>query len=281
MLSHSHLSQLHDFLNPEMVFPGTNNRGGLCYFLIDSRYDTEREKGTLITTISNQTVVSSVTRPLNTFECGIFMRDSQGVEIVKKVIGKSRFTPLSSDVSAAKAFGFRTFFVKDSRFKKDHDGMKNPVKCYGRSAMVGFVEREEINSHRNWIDIWKIYVPESNNIGTELNDDNQNVLIGEPCSICTETYLVVGAEMNLTENKAKFLERYLKTKFARFLHGQAKVSQHGTKQTYRFVPVPDISENSPINWETSLAELDEQLFDFYGFTEAQKNHVRESIKDMV
>lgn len=31
-------------------------------------------------------------------------------------------------------------------------------------------------------------MPYVNNIGTELNDDNQNTFIGEPNSVCTETF---------------------------------------------------------------------------------------------
>ena len=27
MLHDNHISELHDFLNPELIFPGTNNRG--------------------------------------------------------------------------------------------------------------------------------------------------------------------------------------------------------------------------------------------------------------
>jgi hypothetical protein len=39
MLNDEHISELHDFLYPELVFPGTNNRGGVCYYLWDNAYD--------------------------------------------------------------------------------------------------------------------------------------------------------------------------------------------------------------------------------------------------
>ena len=84
-------------------------------------------------------------------------------------------------------------------------------------------------------------MPYTNNIGTELNDDNQNSFVGEPNSVCTETFLVVGAELNLDKNSAENLSNYLKTKFARFLLSLAKTNQHATQNTYRFVPVQDFS----------------------------------------
>ena len=280
MLANTHISQLHDFINPETVFPGTNNRGGVCYFLIDKEYNTAVSNGTLIVTHENNDAKYKVVRELNTFKSGMFMRDSQGVTIVNTIINNEKFSPLSEYISAAKAFGFRTFFVKDKRFRSTNLGLKQPIKCYARGGKIGYVERSEVSSHVQWMDSWKIFVPESNNIGTELNDDNQNSIIGGPNSICTETYLVVGAELSLNQKSSTWLNSYLKTKFSRFLHSQAKVSQHGTKQTYRFVPVPDLSEKSPINWDLSLDEIDEQLFNFYGLNEEEKQHIRNSIKDM-
>ena len=77
-------------------------------------------------------------------------------------------------------------------------------------------------NHLDWIDKWKIITPRANNIGTELNDDNLNTYVEEPGTICTEAYLVIGADLNLTQEQAKHLSNYLKTKFARFLHGLVK-----------------------------------------------------------
>lgn len=36
----------------------------------------------------------------------------------------------------------------------------------------------------------EVFTPRANNIGTELADDNFNVRIGEPGTICTESYMV-------------------------------------------------------------------------------------------
>lgn len=100
--------------------------------------------------------------------------------------------------------------------------MDIPILCYGKAARIGYIELSEIHSHLEWIDKWKVYVPESNNIGTELNDDNQNSFVGAPGTICTETYLVVGTELDLTQEKASNLSNYLRTRFARFLLSLAK-----------------------------------------------------------
>ena len=120
------------------------------------------------------------------------------------------------------------------------------------------------------IDKWKVFIPESNNIGTELNDDNQNSFVGAPQEICTETFLCVGAELNLTQQSARNLSNYLRTKFARFLLSLAKISQHGTSKTYRFVPLQDFNEE----W------TDEKLYKKYSLTQQERNYIESSIKSM-
>ena len=152
--------------------------------------------------------------------------------------------------------------------------------CYGRSQKNGYIEKIFIIKNVNWINRWKVYTPYANNIGTELNDDNQNSFIGEPNSVCTETFLIIGAELNLNKESAENLSTYLRTKFSRYLHSLSKISQHGTSKTYRFLPLQDFTDNSDIDWAKSINEIDEQLFNKYNLTEDERDHIKSSIKDM-
>lgn len=72
-----------------------------------------------------------------------------------------------------------------------------------------------------------------------------------PGTICIETYVVIGAEIELNEENTHNLSQYLKTKFSRYLHSIAKISQHGAKSTYRFIPLQDFSSKSDIDWSVS------------------------------
>lgn len=280
MLANTHISQLHDFINPETVFPGTNNRGGVCYFLVDKYMCNQTEHQTkIITHTKGENDIISI-RPLNSLSLGIFIRDSIGVEIAEKLIDDETFSPLSNEISSRKPFGYDGKIIKSSQFHKEPSKMQEPILCYGKAQLKGYVERSSIQNHPEWIDCYKVFIPRANNIGTELNDDNQNVFVGLPKEVCSETYILAGTQMSLTKETATFLAKYMKTKFARFLHGLIKVSQDASKQTYRFVPVPDLSKDSQINWNLSLNEIDEQLFNFYGLNEEEKQHIRNSIKDM-
>ena len=110
-------------------------------------------------------------------------------------------------------------------------------------------------------------MPYANNIGTELNDDNQNTFVAEPGTVCTETFLIAGVGLTPDEESAWNLAIYLRTHFARFLLSLAKISQHGTAKTYRFIPVQDFSGESDINWKGNMADIDSQLYGKYGLTQ--------------
>lgn len=268
MLNDKHIAELHDFMHPEDVFPNTNNRGGVCYFMRNVNYDNTEHKVKVVTHYENYS--HSTHRALKTDNLDIFVRDSQAIGILDKIFKEGDVDTINNYISAAKAFGFRTFFIEDDRFNNSADNLHDAIKCYGRAGKVGYVEREEVQSHSEWIDKWKVYVPESNNIGTELNDDNQNSFVGDPGTICTETYLVVGAELDLTQEKASNLSIYLRTRFARFLLSLAKISQHGTGKTYRFIPLQDFSKS----W------TDAALYAKYGLTTEEIDFIESKIKPM-
>lgn len=124
-------------------------------------------------------------------------------------------------------------------------------------------------------------IPRANNIGTELNDDNLNSFVGGPKTVCTESYIAVGIELNLGEISANNLSKYLKTKFARYFHSLGKASQDATAKTFKFVPLQDFTDNSDINWNKSINEIDEELFIKYGLSDEEKEYIRNKIKDMV
>lgn len=269
MLNDVHLSVLHDFLTPESVFPGTNIRGGICYFLWNRKYDNHKDLARVITHAEGK-VIADVMRPIKYEDVPIFIRNSLGLGIVKKLETDLKNGSIAGHISAAKAFGFRTYFINDANFRESLVGLTEPVKCYGRAQKIGFVERDEVVSHSDWIDNWKVLFPESNNIGTELNDDNQNSFVAEPGSVCTESFLVCGADLSLTEMMATNLSGYLRTKFARFMLSLAKSSQHGTAKTYTFVPQQDFSKP----W------TDEELYKKYGLTQEEISFIESMIKPM-
>ena len=267
ILNDSHMRELHDFPNTDDCFPGVNIRGGVCYFLWDKEYNNI--KNLTKVTIHNGKDQISTNRPLKLEDLDIFIRDSRAISILNKVqefITKKG--SLSTYVSPRKPFGLPTDYYKTECFKSEYTD--NSLPCYAKGLKIGYVNKNKITIHFEWIDKWKVMVSRANNIGTELNDDNLNTTILCPNYICTESYIIIGAELNLNEDRANNLALYLKTKFARYLHSLAKSSQDATAKTYRFIPLMDFSEK----WD------DQALYTFFGLSEEEIDLIEESIMDM-
>ena len=269
MLDDIHIKELHDFLHPEVIFPDTNNRGGICYFLWDRQYDNSKSK-TKVVTHKGNSEIEMVTRFIRTEGLEVFIRSSEAINIIHKVIVSGATDVMSDHISPRKPFGIESNIIHKPEWHDSESGLCEPLKCVGKGKKFGFVESSLIHSHRELIDVWKVFTPRANNVGTELNDDNLNTLIGEPKTICTEAYIVIGGDLHLDKNRAKNLANYFKTKFVRFMHGLAKASHDATSKTYRFVPTQDFSEE----W------TDEKLYQKYGLTQEEINYIENSIKPM-
>jgi len=279
MLNDKRIALLHDFLNPDQVFPKTNIRGGLCYFLWDSNYDNDISLTKVYTHRESEDTVS-VLRSLKTDNSSTFVRHNEAVEIIDKINSEGNFKSMAEFISPLRPFGFRGYFTNDEKFRSNSDGLNSPVICYGKGKSIGYVERSEVSVRKTWIDKFKVFTPRANNIGTELNDDNLNSFIGDPGTICTESYLVIGVDLKLDKESAKNLSKYLKTKFLRFMHSMAKASQDATSKTYKFVPLQAFTENSDINWSKSIPEIDQQLYKKYKLSEGEIEFIESMIKSM-
>lgn len=278
MLNDPHIRELHDWLTPEDIFPNTNIRGGVSYFLWDHSYDNLKYD-TRVVTHENNKVISDLYRPLKFQDSDIFIRDSKAISILNK-IDSSVENNLMDYISARNPFGFSTNFTKNPKFKSQPNELNSPIKCYANKGIIGYIEENEISKNIDWIQKYKVLTPYSNNIGTELNDDNLNTVIADKNSICTETYLVIGADLNLDRISAENLSQYLKSKFVRYLHSLAKSSQHGTRTTYRFVPLQNFTEESEINWELPINSIDQQLYAKYNLSDAEIEYIEGKIKEM-
>ncbi|HBM14902.1 MAG TPA: restriction endonuclease [Lentisphaeria bacterium] len=280
MLNDIHISELHDFLKPDLIFQNINLRGGICYFHWNKNCDNSKDL-TKVFTYKDSLIPKINERSLKTEDSDILIRHSIAIEIIKKINSISEFNSFETHISPRRPFDIDANIVKNNRkYRGDKKGLKNPVICYGKGKQTGFLEREEITKNTGWIDKFKVFTPRANNIGTELNDDNLNSFVGIPNTICTESYLVIGVELNLDEHSAKNLTKYLTTKFARFQHSLGKASQDATSKTFRFVPTQNFTANSDINWSKSTQEIDKELYKKYKLSNEEIEFIESMIKPM-
>lgn len=280
MLNDKNISELHDFLVPDLIFPNINLRGGICYLMWDKNHDNSKD----LTKVYTYNVDLNPTinlRSLKTDDLDILIRHGIAVEILKKVKLSQEFESFEDYISTRKPFGLEANIVKKPNvFKSSKDGIENPVYCYGKGQKIGYLELNDITKNKEWINKIKVFTPRANNIGTELNDDNLNTFIGKPNTICTESYIVVGVDLELNENSASNLCKYFTTKFARFQHSVGKASQDATSKTYKFIPVQDFTSKSDINWTKSIEEIDQQLYKKYKLSIEEIEFIEKMIKPM-
>lgn len=263
MLGDIHIKELHDYPITSECFPGVNIRGGICYFLWSKDYNNINNKTKVVVHGKNN---KEYLRNLKYKNSNIYIRYNEAIPILDKI---TKNKSLMSHVSSRKPFGLPTDFYKTNKFKHRKEN-KNDIQCIAKAMELGFINNNDITINRDWIEKWKVFVPRANNIGTELNDDNQNAFIGKPNQVCTESYMVIGADLNLDEYKCNNLVTYLKTKFARFCHGVAKSSQDATAKTYCYVPLPDLSKV----W------TDRELYAEYNLTQDEIDFIESMIKPM-
>lgn len=268
MLNDPHIATLHDYLHPEIIFPNTNIRGGVCYFLWDRSYDNTKN---LVNVVSHDEsgIVDNIMRPMRTNNADIFIRSSAAIEILLKV-QRCGYDSLADIISPRRPFGLGGQVYKSEKFKDESKGLEKPVGCYVKGMALGYIERDLVPAHKKWIDSWKVFMPRANNIGTELPDDNLNTFVGKPGEICSESYIAIGCEYNLNEKSATNLANYLRTKFARFMHSIAKASQDATAKTFIYVPVQDFSR----------AWTDSDLYELYKLTDEEIAYIEKNIAEM-
>lgn len=59
-----------------------------------------------------------------------------------------------------------------------------------------------------------------------------------------------------------------------------KTTQHLTPAVWKYVPLQDFTENSDINWNTSIANIDKQLYKKYGLSQEEIDFIETHVKEM-
>jgi Eco57I restriction-modification methylase len=271
MLADNRLRSIDDYLSAADVFPGVGLKGGVCYFL------WERDNPGLcrVTTRFKDWPVSTATRQLLEQGADVFIRFNEGLSILKKVVavetGQSETLLLPESkrfdrlVSSRKPFAFETTF-KGKATKRAGD-----VLIY-QNGGTGYVARNSVPSGTVLIDKWKIYVgraaPGTGNRDTYPHRILSTPFIGEPGSICSETYLCIGPLDSKIE--AEGVLAYLTCRLTRLLILLHKPSQDTTRKVYTFVPTQD--------WTKQWSDAD--LCAKYGLTVSEIAFIEKIVRPM-
>lgn len=241
MLTDSSIRVIEDFPDSTKVFPGTQIKGGVCYFL----WDRDSQGPALVRNNIGDEARPQMERLLLEPGADVFIRFNEAVSILKKILtkvnnGSENWAELKAKdsfqtlVSSAKPFGIRTFV------KGDQTPQKGLLKLY-QNGGVGYVKPELVTKGENLVDAWKVFVSAAYGAGESFpHAILGKPFIGEPGSVCSETYNAIGPFT--TEQEAINALNYLRTKIFRFLVLLHKPTQHANQSVYKFVPLLDFSK---------------------------------------
>lgn len=147
----------------------------------------------------------------------------------------------------------------------NNNKFNNSCAVFGRQAnkrVIKYINKEYIKDNKS-LECYKVIMPGTNGTG-KLGEKLGVPFIGCPNELYTQTYMSVGCFEN--KEYAINLMKYIKTKFMRIMLGTLKVTQNTAKDTWSNVPLMDFSKKGPINWDSSISEIDKQLFLYFNLT---------------
>jgi len=244
MLEDGRIRKLYDFHDSRHAFDGVDVAGGVCYFL----WDRDNPGDCEVVGRDAKGGVTATTRALLEDGAEVFVRDNNGLPILRKVVTVETGQPgmalpaekrFERQVSSQKPFGLRTFFRGNAK-KSAHDDVY--VLQSGGSS---WTPRDSITEGKSNIDKWKTFTSKSSSEHAGQADRNgmRRVLsrsgVLPPGSAMTETYVLIGAFD--TKAEAHNCLSYASTKFFRYLVALRASAQDLPRSAYSFVPLQDFA----------------------------------------
>ena len=278
MINDRHLRTMHDFLNPKECFPNNSIKGGVCFFVWDRN---RNDKCNIYTRFGKEIKCSK--RYLKEGDCDIFIRDEMLIGIKNKVDLKNK-KRLNTIVSNRKPYGLDADITSNSKksgsFSLDEiqEGYK-VLGLDGKQKRTWFYlnKNYEIPKFSNCLNKYKVFIAKAYGCGI-IGEAPSTPVLSTPGELCTETFLEIGPFE--TRNEASNLIKYIKTKFFRLMVGIKKQTQNTTSKVYEYVPLFNFSNNSDVDWNLSVKEIDQSLYKKFNFSEEEISYIEENIEEM-
>ncbi len=273
MLSYKNFKVVHDFEEASECFPANEIKGGVNFFLWDSEYCGKCDY--YFHDAKSKNIYHRYDF-LDSMGAGIVVRNPQNFDIISKIAAiegnyyeKNNFSQLVSPKHFYDDSSYLTSNWKDYKEEKDEEHfIKYYVSKTFNKSSFGWISKKQLPKHHETLDYHKVFIPAAGGSG---NDDLVlgTPFYGEPNSVCSQTYLVIGYENQLTKEQCQNVIDYINTKFFRYLVSIKKKTQNGPRAVYQFVPLVDFN----IKWN------DKMLYKKYNLSEDQINLIETSIRE--
>lgn len=275
MLYCNHFELIHDYLDATECFSNVEIKGGVNYFLYTPEYI-----GKCHYYLHTGSGVETRVQYLDPINSGIVIRDLRAIGILNDIMtveGDDYFkkASFSSLVGASKMFTDCAKGILTSNWGgySKVETPDKPIKYYLNknleSSGYGWISLKDIPRNAEYASSFKVYIPQVGGSGTD-----QIILgkpfIGEPKSVCSETYICIGAAKNFSKEECDNILSYIKTRFFRYLVSIKKKTHHAEMQVYEFVPMQDFSK----------AWSDTELYKKYKLSTDAISYIESRIKPM-
>lgn len=287
MINSNHFITIHDFYDALMCFPNVEIKGGINYSLLSPKYN-----GPCNFVIHRPNNVTAISATLNNHGAGIVIRDSVALSVYQKV--KAIEEALSHKDSFETLVGPQHFFDKNGKLTTSWKGYSQNqtdvynVKYYLNKKIepkgYAWIKKEDIPKNENVLLWHKVYMSKAFNGGDSFPHQIIGCpFYGEPESVCSQTYLVIGYNQKnhaLSQIECENIIKYIKTRFFRFLVFIKKKTQDNPSSVFKFVPLQDFTADSDIDWSKSVEEIDAQLNAKYDLNHDEITFIEAMIKPM-
>lgn len=287
MIDGNHFITIHDFYDALRCFPNVEIKGGVNYFLLSPQYNGDCK---LVIHGSNST--QTLEEPLNSSGAGIIIRDPFASNVYSKV--KAVEIRLQHNSNFSEYVGPQHFFDKNGLLTTRWRGYSlvrdniYSVKYYLNKQVepngFAWIKETDIPKNADVRHLHKVYISKAFNGGDAFpHQIIGRPFYGEPNSVCSQTYLVIGYNQEkavLSQIECENIIKYIQTCFFRFLVFIKKKTQDNPSSVFSFVPMQNFTADSDIDWSKSIHEIDTQLYAKYGLTDDEISFIESMIKTM-
>ena len=267
----NHITELYNYKNAKEVFSGVEIKGGINYFIFDKNHSGKMKFVNCSGDIEDADY-------RNLFDDGldIIISDKTSSSILEKVLIKE-FVSFSEITTGRNAFGIiGKLSVLNKVSQKNKKAGYAEIRC--KDDEIRYIDPKIIEKNKDIFLKYKVFISKS--AGAPHSDTNVigYPYIGKPLQACTDSLFPIGKFNTLKE--AENLQKYMKSKFLRYLVSIMKSSQNVTQLVYKYVPIQNFTSKSDIDWSKSIADIDKQLYKKYNLTKEEISYIESMIKPM-
>lgn len=279
MLNNTHFKIVKYEAESKNIFPNTDIKGGVVISLFNknknyggirifTKYNELNELAKQFYNLKTQESMSSIIYSKDSYHfSGNLLKDYP--EVIEKT-SKGHEKDISSNIFSL----LPEIFVNVNEVNNEEF-----IGIYGREnneRVEKFIKSKYIRKHDNLMN-YKILMPGANGSGKFGEKLTKPFIVG-PKTGHTATFVSVGSFS--TKLEAQNALKYIKTKFARGILGILKVTPRNGATSWKLVPKQDFSKKSDINWESSIREIDDQLYKKYNLSNKEIDFIEKNVQEM-